>query len=139
MKQRPPVGHGHLIIEASRWQTQHIRQDFSARVISPSLRPLPENTQHSQETFVPPAGFESAMPASERPQTHALDRTTTWIGLHCVFITKIANYFWSKSVIKLIGILGNTSNKLGKVYYTSHEIIGFIRHYIQDILNNSGK
>jgi hypothetical protein len=32
------------------------------------------NKQHSQETFIPPAGFESTIPASERPQTHTLDR-----------------------------------------------------------------
>jgi hypothetical protein len=25
-----------------------------------------------------PAGFETAIPASERPQTHALDRAATW-------------------------------------------------------------
>jgi len=27
-----------------------------------------------------PTGFEPAVPASERPQTHALDRVVTWIG-----------------------------------------------------------
>jgi hypothetical protein len=27
-----------------------------------------------------PAGFERAIPASERPQTHALDRAATGIG-----------------------------------------------------------
>jgi hypothetical protein len=27
-----------------------------------------------------PQGFEPAIPASERPQTHALDRTATGIG-----------------------------------------------------------
>jgi hypothetical protein len=30
---------------------------------------------------MPPAGFEPAIPASERPQTHALDRAATVIGL----------------------------------------------------------
>ena len=29
---------------------------------------------------MPPAGFEPAIPASERPQTHALDRVATGIG-----------------------------------------------------------
>jgi hypothetical protein len=29
---------------------------------------------------MPPAGFEHAIPASKRPQTHALDRAATWIG-----------------------------------------------------------
>jgi len=31
-------------------------------------------------TFMSPAGFELATPASERPQTHALYRAATWIG-----------------------------------------------------------
>jgi len=35
---------------------------------------------HNRQTFVLPAGFETAFPASERPQTHALDRVTTRIG-----------------------------------------------------------
>jgi len=30
---------------------------------------------------MPSAGFESAMQASDRPQTHALDRAVTGIGL----------------------------------------------------------
>jgi hypothetical protein len=30
---------------------------------------------------MPPAGFEPAIPASERPQTHALDSAATGIGL----------------------------------------------------------
>ena len=30
-----------------------------------------------------PAGFEPAIPASELPQTHALDRATTGIGYIC--------------------------------------------------------
>jgi hypothetical protein len=29
---------------------------------------------------MPPAGFETAIPVSERPQTHALDRAATGIG-----------------------------------------------------------
>jgi len=41
---------------------------------------LCDNTQHSRETDIhapPPAGFEPTIPASERPQTHALDCVTT--------------------------------------------------------------
>jgi hypothetical protein len=43
-------------------------------------RDLYLTTHNSQETAMPPAGFESAIPASERPQTHALDRAATGIG-----------------------------------------------------------
>ena len=55
MVQQLLVGLGILIIEASRslFQTHHTRQDSSGRVISPSQRPLPDNTQHSQETRHP--------------------------------------------------------------------------------------
>ena len=43
--------------------------------------PLLDNTQHSQETFMPPAGFEPAIPPSERPQTpRLLDRAANGLG-----------------------------------------------------------
>jgi hypothetical protein len=35
---------------------------------------------HKRQTSIPPAGFEAAIPASERPQMHALDRAATEIG-----------------------------------------------------------
>ena len=31
---------------------------------------------------MPPTGFEPAIPANKRPQTHALDRAATWTGEH---------------------------------------------------------
>ena len=50
-------------------------------MISPTQRPLSNNTQHSQQTDIyAQAGFETAIPASERPQTHALDRAATGTG-----------------------------------------------------------
>ena len=40
-----------------------------------------DNTQHSEETDIhPPTGFEPAILAVERPQTHALDRAITGSG-----------------------------------------------------------
>ena len=49
----PPVGQG-LIHEVPRSHTttHHSRQDSSGRVISPSQRPLPDNTQQSQQTNI---------------------------------------------------------------------------------------
>ena len=35
---------------------------------------------HKRQTSMPPAGFEPAIPARERPQTRALDRADTGIG-----------------------------------------------------------
>ena len=38
------------------------------------------NTQHSQETSMPPAGFEPRIPSSEHKQTEALDRVAATVG-----------------------------------------------------------
>ena len=38
---------------------------------------------------MPPAGFEPTIPASERPQTHALDRATTGVGARRMMSMKI--------------------------------------------------
>ena len=50
----PNVGHGLLILEVSRSHTttHHSWWDSSGRVISSSQRPLPDNTQHSQQTNI---------------------------------------------------------------------------------------
>ena len=75
---RPPHCVGFMII-----LRHHNRYDSPGRVISLSQRPLAENTQHSQQTEThayAPAGFEPAIPASDRPQTHALDRADTRMG-----------------------------------------------------------
>jgi hypothetical protein len=50
-------------------------------VISSSQRPLPDNTQHSQQTDIhAPVGFEPTISRVERPQTYVLDRTATGTG-----------------------------------------------------------
>jgi len=51
-------------------------------LISPSQRPLPDNTKHSQEAdSLPSVGIEPTIPASERLQTDALDRGATGINI----------------------------------------------------------
>jgi len=40
---------------------------------------LTTHNTHNRQTSIPPAGFEPAIPASERPHTHALDRAATEI------------------------------------------------------------
>jgi len=49
-------------------------------MISSSQRPLPDKTQHSQQTIMPPMGFEPTISTGERPQTYALDRAATGTG-----------------------------------------------------------
>jgi len=43
------------------------------------LYPTTLNT-HKRQTFISPSGFEPAIPASEWPQTHALDRAATGVS-----------------------------------------------------------
>ena len=59
----PVAGFSFLVFEVS-WShttTRHSRQDSSGRVISSSQRPLPDNTQHSQQTNIhaPPGGIRT--------------------------------------------------------------------------------
>jgi hypothetical protein len=43
---------------------------------------LTKHDSHKRQTFLPPAGFEPTTPASERLQTHSIDRTATGISRH---------------------------------------------------------
>jgi len=52
--------------------------DSSGRVISPTQR-QPDNT-HNRQTSMPSAGFETAVPASERPETRVSYRAATGVG-----------------------------------------------------------
>jgi len=78
---RPNAGCGFLIHEISRSHTttHHSRYDSSGLVISSSQRPLPDKTQHSQQTeILAPWGFRThdlsrGAPADlcVRPRDHA--------------------------------------------------------------------
>jgi hypothetical protein len=46
----------------------------------PTHRPLTTHNTHKRQTSKPPAGFEHAVPASERPQMRTLDRVASGIG-----------------------------------------------------------
>jgi hypothetical protein len=80
---------------------------------------LTTHNTHKRQTSMPPVGFKPTIPVSERPQTHALDRTATGIGnlLHyrCVF---------------------NKKKHGGKaaVYYSSAEKV--VRHGSEDMPTN---
>jgi len=69
-------------------------------VISLSHRPLPDNTQNRHSC--PPAGFEPAIPASEWPQTHALERADTGIGEKNIVTNCMYNMY---SVSHIVGVI----------------------------------
>ena len=86
----PMSGHGLLIIEALRLHTN--RHTTLSRtpldewsVLRRNLSMTTHNT-HNRQTSIPPVGFKSTTPASKRPQTHALDRPATGIGIFCMFL-----------------------------------------------------
>jgi hypothetical protein len=73
------------------WSIFELFKSFSSfmSLYVPCYRPYTTNTT---QTSMPPVGFEPTILVSERPQTHALDRTATGIGLHNTIPTLIS--FW---------------------------------------------
>jgi len=85
------VGLDFLIVEVSR--SPPVRHS-SVGVLWTGNLPVAEtstwqHTKNSQETqtSMPPAGFGPAIPESERPQTHVLDRAATGIGKYHKILT----------------------------------------------------
>jgi hypothetical protein len=69
----------HLITLSDTHTHTHTRYDSSERVISPTQKPLPDNTDiHRRHTSMPPAGFEPEIRTSEWPHFHALDRAANF-------------------------------------------------------------
>ena len=124
LAQQPPVGQGLLIKEVSRshTKTHHNRQDYSGRVISPSQRPLPDNTQHSQQTSMHPVGFKPTISLGERPHAHALDRAATGTGTNittthsnteaakCTSQRNHINFIFNHSIINCVYVFPNSVN-----------------------------
>ena len=79
----PNAAHGHVIHEVSSHTQRRTTigrtplGQWSAR--RTDLYPTTHNT-HKRQTSMPLAGFEPAIPASERPQTHAVDHAANGIG-----------------------------------------------------------
>jgi hypothetical protein len=66
---------------------------------------LTTHNTHKRQTSMPPMGFDPTILVSERPKTHALDRTVTGIGtvsyLHTSnsqFNLRISHYYWQISL-----------------------------------------
>jgi hypothetical protein len=91
MVQQPLVGRVSSLSRLHyRTQTRHTRWDSSGRVISPThtIHMTIHNNQKRQ-TSMPPAGFEPAIPASERQETDALDAAATGIGFFHIYCAKV--------------------------------------------------
>jgi hypothetical protein len=105
--QQPPVGQGLLTLEASRSHsdTPHsllllwMCDQHNAETSTWQHTTIPREKE--RETSMTPAGFEPTIPASERPQTHALDRAATGTGKNKVYsrISRMISSFLRKLVL----------------------------------------
>jgi hypothetical protein len=97
---RPNASHDLLNLVVSHTTMHHCRQDCFGRVISSSQRPLPYNTQHSQQINIhaSPVGLKPTISAGERPQTYALDRAATGIGGWVKYSAKFYKLWRSNSL-----------------------------------------
>ena len=70
--------------------------------VSPSQRPLTDNTHLKETDIHGPAGVEPAIPASERPLTHALDsaaiRDQRIVQERNKYLMKIYNFYFKDTV-----------------------------------------
>jgi len=78
MAQQPLVGQG-LRITITLGKTPLDERSARRRDLY-----LTTHNTHNRQTSMPSSGFESAIPASERPQTYALDRVAIGTGDHLV-------------------------------------------------------
>jgi hypothetical protein len=70
-------GRGLLTVQDPRWRTTFSRTPLIERSACRRDLYLTTHKTKNVQTSMPPAGLESTFPVSERPQTHALDRTAT--------------------------------------------------------------
>jgi len=70
---------------------------------------LTTHSTHKREIFIPPARFEPAIPASERPQAHVLDRAATGIGILMCRLGK------SKEKDKVVPVRAMTANERNRI------------------------
>jgi len=83
MAQQPPVGQSLLIIQSSR---SYSDAPHSVEVLRTCDQPdtetstCPTHSTHNRQTNMPSAKFEPAIPASDRPQSHTIDRAVTVTG-----------------------------------------------------------
>ena len=96
MAQQPLVGQGLLIVEGLQLQSYAAR---SVGLLWTSDQPDTETSTwqhnaHKRQKSMPSARFEPAIPASERLQTHALDRASTRTGCNLFCSPDIVTVMW---------------------------------------------
>ena len=88
-----PVSLGLLIAEVSRWDSdtpQSVGLLWTSDNFCRRYPYLTTHNIHKRQTSIPPAGYEFAAPASELPQTYALDRSAAEIGISIPYLHAIS-------------------------------------------------
>jgi hypothetical protein len=96
MARQPPVGLGLLNVKASRSysDTPHPVGLLWTRMISPSQRPLPDNTQHSKQTYIYGAGgIRNRNPSKRAAADPRLRPRGHWGRRHAVLLCLNNNVF----------------------------------------------
>ena len=116
MAQQPPVDQCLLIGKASRSHSDTPHSIGHLWTIDqPVARDLYLTTHntHKRQSSMPLSEFEPIIPVSEQPQTHALDRAATGIGVLLLWNKIMYRYFIIRHYLvlrKLLFILSVTSN-----------------------------
>jgi hypothetical protein len=96
MTQQFLVGHGLLVIDASRLCSRHNTILRTPPDEWSDLRRelyLTKHNNHKRHNYMFPEWFEPTIPANEWSQTHTLDRTATGIGL-LEYTSHYTSHFW---------------------------------------------
>jgi hypothetical protein len=98
-------------------------RDHTQLDTSNSVGPLPENTHnsHKEQTSMPSAGFEPAIPTSERPQTHFLEGEFTRIGCFVVVVVNSAfNWLARYDILSITCVRVTAHDTLTHFYCMGH-------------------
>jgi len=80
---------------------------------------LATRNTHKRQTSMPPAGFETTIPVSERPQTHVLERAATGIGLVSLYKKTVKNTPFHYVTYKCIHVPANFNHILQAIQIRS--------------------
>jgi hypothetical protein len=91
---------------------------------------LTTHNTHKRPTTMPPAGFEPTIPASERPQTHALDFAmprplSNGKIRRCPFSRRLYGPRVHLTAVERRKVSANTRNRLKSQYFRAHSLFTF--------------
>ena len=83
---------------------------------------------HKGQTLKPPAGFEPAIPASERTQTYALDRADTGFGCFSTYDVRRPQRLWGQTCFR---VDCHIDTRAGVILYHLQWVIGSLPEAIK--------